>query len=243
MKKILKNILPMQQKNGIMRVKAEVFVNSKNVFFCSLESMQSKHIENDIGYVCQNKQMINIVDAAKYLIQLYYKTGCRYHCTRTKIEKMLSIANLVSLKYGEALFAEKNVVNPCGTGFPVLASFLFGDIVEGREDETCQDIHRELINESAVYPPIYEIENYGLISRKVYQLLLDIFLKFGNYDAKTMGILCDMFKCNIATNEPGSDRKIVNNEAVKPFFDTCACDDRYKNNEIISFIVNYGDIS
>lgn len=242
MKNFLKKTLPIKQKNGIIGTKVEVFVNSKNVFFCSLESMQSKHIKNNTRYVCQNEQMINIVDAAKYLIQLYYKTGCRYHCTRTKIEKMLSIANLVSLKSGEALFVEKNVVNPCGTGFPILASFLFGDIVEGREDETCLEIPKELVNESAVYPPFYEIDNYSLSSRNVSQLLLDIFLKFGNYDAKTMGILCDAFKCSIATNEPGSDRRIINNEAVKPFFDTCAYDDKYKNNEIISFIVNYGDI-
>ena len=196
MRKFLKKILHKEETNDIMSTKLEVFVNSNNnlnddlpkekrveCIIHLLGSMQGKHTESTIGYVCKNVQMINIVDAAKYLVQLYYKTGSRYHCTRTKIEKLLSIASFVELSHDRDLFIDKNVINPCGTGYPVLANHFFGDIIDGTEKENNCAIKGVCVDEHIQIPAIYEIDDCTPIPEYMCNLLSDVFFKFGNYGA------------------------------------------------------------
>ncbi len=252
MRKIFKKILHMEETNDIMGTELEVFVNSDSnlnvgvskdkriecIIYLS-ESMQSKHTENTTGYVCKNVQMINIVDAAKYLVQLYYKTGSRYHCTRTKIEKLLSIASFVELSRGRDLFIDKNVINPCGTGYPILANHFFGDIIDGTEKESNCAIKEEYIDENIQIPAVYEIDGCAPIPEHICKLLSNVFFKFGNYEARKLGIILDEFKNDIVAVDEVAKRDVIDKEMASTFFNNQEVIRNYSDNEIISYIKNF----
>lgn len=164
---------------------------SKNIMTTTNVKYFEKKCIND------TEALVDLVDAANYLIQLYYKIGEKYSCSITKLGKLLSIAAFICAKNGVKLFEDDIVTYNCGTGFAKLGYHYLSDvIVDGKAD--CETtISRNDICDSVAYPQIYVCEND--IPRNIQNLLLDVFLTYGAYPAKTLGKLIDIFKEKIST--------------------------------------------
>lgn len=182
--------------------------------------------------------MTNILDAAKFIIQLYYKTGEKYHCSRTKVEKLLSIANLIAFKNNTKLFEEEIWVNRCGVGIPVLSVFFFSDIVAGKVEEESKHIELSEINENVQIPTMYNL--YSTIGFTERELLTNVFLRFGAYDALIIGQAFDEFKGEICVeNKSNQEHPIVNFERSYDFFNDLLMKPKMRKNELIDYIINY----
>lgn len=181
-----------------------------------------------------NQNSINVIDAAKYLIQFFYKSDEKYHCTRTKIEKMLTIAFLAFIKNNRKLFSSKIYIARCGTYIPILSRFIFGDVIEGQVGENNTKIDKSIALNGNV-PPLYSVESQ--ISGDIRNLLGDVFFAFGNYEPSHLGKLLDEFKMEISTeDEEDPSKSIIDIDKAKSFFEGKGC--KIKN-DIIAYIVDY----
>ena len=181
-----------------------------------------------------SQNLISVVDAAKYLIQFFYKSGQKYHCTKTKVEKMLTIAFLTFVKTNQKLFSSKIYIGQCGTYIPLLSRFIYGDIVEGEVCENNSKISKDTAFEGTV-PPLYNTETQ--FPEAINSLLLDIFYAFGNYEPSRLGQLLDEFKMEISTeDEEDPSKLIIDSEKASVFFN----EKKYgKTNDIITYIINH----
>lgn len=180
----------------------------------------------------------DVVDAANYIIQLFYKTKPQYNCNRTKIEKLLAIADLVFMSQNETLFPEEIRINTCGVGVPILANYLLSDIIDSNTIEDCNSISESQIDDALHYPPIYNTRNE--LSEFVKTLLKNVFLAFGNYSARKIGECFDDFKHLIATKKAnnGQEWAIINKEKAFDFLSKNDLINAYEN-DIIIFVRNY----
>ncbi|MBE6771084.1 MAG: hypothetical protein E7547_02930 [Ruminococcaceae bacterium] len=202
-------------------------------------------VVNDFGHVFpwekkeeKGVHMTNVLDAAKFIIQLYYKTGEKYHCNRTKVEKLLAIANLVAFKNNDRLFDDEIWVNRCGVGIPILSHFLFSDIIEGKENDSSKIIDSSEIDNNNQFPIIYNL--YSSIGPKEQELLKSVFLEFGAYDPLILGQAFDEFKNEInVDNLLSQEHPLLDKERAYAFFNSISMRQQIKNNIIVKYIVNY----
>ena len=181
-----------------------------------------------------NQNLINVIDAAKYLIQFFYKSGEKYHCTKTKIEKMLTIAFLTFIKNDRKLFSSKIYIAECGTYIPLLSRFIFGNITEGQIPENNLKIDKNVALDGNI-PPLYSIETQ--VSEDIHNILADVFYAFGNYEPSHLGKLLDEFKMEISIeDEEDPSKSIIDSEKAIKFFNEKSYK---KTNDIIDYIVNY----
>jgi hypothetical protein len=188
----------------------------------------------------KDKNMGNIGAAARYLIRLYFKTEPKYQCSRTKIEKLLSIANYVSIRQQSQMFSETMCVNQCGTGFPEVAWLFREDIMEGINDDSGVILNSNFIDENAYYPDVYE-SDYPLGDKE--DLLKMVFLSFGACSAKYLGIEINGFVKEISKDTEDFPRPIIDYEKAARFFGNDELLEKYSENKIISFILNISPIS
>ena len=184
----------------------------------------------------KENKMSNVINLAKYMIQLFYKTDKKYHCSRTKIEKLLSIAYVISAKNGYVLFGDKISVNHCGTGIPVLAGFILSDIIIA--DNTNKRIEQNEIKDDIPYPKIYK-ENEDL-SDEDKKIITDVFLRFGAYDTKKLGNEIDVFKNEISEiDSEDSDLRILNFEKTATFFSNEQNNVSNSDDSVVKYIFTY----
>lgn len=183
----------------------------------------------------KDKNMGNIGAAARYLIRLYFKTEPKYQCSRTKIEKLLSIANYISIRQQDQMFNETMYVNQCGTGFPVVAWLFREDIMDGINDDSGIIIDPNFIDENAYCPDIYD-SDYPLGDRE--DLLKKVFLSFGACSAKHLGIEINGFVKEISITREDLPRPIIDYEKAAQFFENDEVLEKYSDNKIVSFILN-----
>lgn len=147
---------------------------------------------------------ISAFDGANFIIQLYYKTGQKYHCARSKVEKLLSIAGFVVMaKNAESLYNENIVLNSCGTGFAEFPGYFPPDLIEGTEKETNAPLEEQILqslDESAVIPLAYN-ELSDDLEEATKKLLENVFIKFGNYGSDKLGKAIDEFKKEVAVKD------------------------------------------
>lgn len=103
-------------------------VEQKSVFE-SDRGLITDRVSDQIGSSQADKQLpmlsldVDVMDAAKYLIKMFYATGQRYSCTRTKIGKLLSIVAFSYARQGKVLFGSKTPIfryPNCGTAIEEL---------------------------------------------------------------------------------------------------------------------------
>lgn len=180
----------------------------------------------------------DIIASARYLIRLYFQTKIKYQCSRSKIDKLLSIANFISIKEGNQMFDEIMSVNQCGTSFPMLAWIIREDIMDGiNEDFNMIDI--DSIDENGYYPEFYE-SDYPIEDKK--DLLKNIFLRFGSTSTKELGLQINEFINEISSIVEEGPRPIVDYEKVKEFFHNDEMLEKYSDNKIISFIKEFSKV-
>lgn len=180
----------------------------------------------------------DIIASARYLIRLYFQTKIKYQCSRSKIDKLLSIANFISIKEDNQMFDEIMSVNQCGTSFPMLTWIIREDIMDGiNEDFNMIDI--DSIDENGYYPEFYE-SDYPIEDKK--DLLKNIFLRFGSTSTKELGLQINEFVDEISMTKDDFHRPIIDYEKAKEFFQNDEMLEKYKDNKIISFIKEFSKV-
>lgn len=191
------------------------------------------------------KKMTKILGAANYLIQIVIKCDGKYGCTKTKLEKLLCIANIKYMKDGKKLFQQEMRIRRCGIGilydFP---TYLLGDIVIPSDNinkefnnNANDPIDKSCINENVTYNPQYN-EYVDLLTDEDKEILLKVFLSFGGYSSLEIGNMLDVFKYELSNGHDEESNIVM--EKCKAFFNNIANSDdtQYRNNEIIRFILN-----
>lgn len=210
---------------------------------CRNKNTGSATLKDGVEGVIERSTMVNILDAANFIIQLYFKTGKKYRCSRTKVEKLLVIAQLISIKdnnQSNKLLSEKICSNPCGAGFPVLSKYLFSEIIDTEEDESGNAIDCSLIKEDAEYPVIYRIVDEDSFTPTIRKILRDVFLEFGNCKIKELGEWCNQFKDNIVSStEKEYDRYVIDEQRVIDYFSNSNMCYSGNSNRIVEYIHNY----
>lgn len=194
---------------------------------------------NMIGDIEKGDFMVNVVDAANYIVQLFFKTEQKYNCTQTKLEKLLSIANMICMKNNDILFDSEIIIKPCGVGISKMPIQFFGDIVIGSVEETDSPIEWCEIKESLLCPLRYTSEEENKLTDDEKRLLTDVFLQFGNCRALSLGLHIDAFKNKICTVGTDLNHSYVDASKVSVFF-AHEDPDNYINNKVFLFIKNYG---
>lgn len=179
---------------------------------------------------------IDIFEAAKYVVCLHYKADTEYTCNRTKIEKLLAIADLIFIKSGKRLFPQWPIyINSCGIGYRALStdSFLFpiDNIMPGEDLSKFIDNFRIKLNNQQDIPSTYETELPDENKRKVIE---DVFCCFGAYTAKLIGSTIDEFKEFIQGGDASDE---VDKEKAMAFLSEDS--DLVKTNIIAKFICEY----
>ncbi len=209
---------------------------------CYTECKSKKEYKNDntscevAKGVKEGIHMIDIGYAAKYLIQLFEKTEPQYECGRIKIEKLLSIAQFVSIKKGNPLFSDNLLVNQCGTGFKEIAWHISPSVFEGENDNS--RIQESQIDETS---STTDDTDYSLIiPNEDICLLKDVFLNFGAYDPKVLGIKINDFVDDIKSQtNVDSNRPIVDVKMAQKFFNEKFTYTKYSKNFIIDYIFSH----
>lgn len=192
----------------------------------------------------RNMDKIDIFDAAIFIVTLHYRANKLYACNRTKIEKLLAIADLIAIKAGKRLFPQYPIfINSCGIGYCVLAKdpvrFPMDNIIDGIEPSLrsyTSDGPLIELQEVAFIPEMY---SRAVLPEKQRKLLEDVFCKFGAYSAKLIGSTMDEFKDYIKSSEMHSpnSKYTVDEQKAKIFF--MSNDQILETNFIAKYINEY----
>ena len=168
-----------------------------------------------------NKNM-DVRILANYLIQCFWNTrinGQRIKCTRTKIGKLLTIVQLLSIKHTQHVaFEDAIVAETCGTSIPILSVHRYPyDIWELH---SCKFPNNAILFEknsvidlsdtSIVSEPLPEL--YSLqddISDLIKNIIRDVFEKYGTYDGYEIGKLINEFKTDICSDGIVCEEKVI----------------------------------
>lgn len=224
-----------------------------------IKNMLTKRIRDDIivheksfvrcSDVCKEefKKNMDVTFVANYLIQCFWKTrvnGKRIECTRTKIGKLLTIIQILSIKINKQVAFEDTIAEEiCGTSVPVLSVYRYPyDIWEllpyKLPNDTVFYETNGSINLSEVstveepLPSLYEI--HGDVDGLIQKIIYDVFIGFGAYDSYEIGRFINEFKTTICIEKVVSKEKIadwLSNLDIQTINPTI--------NPIISFIFNY----
>lgn len=191
------------------------------------------------------KKVMDAKILANFLIQEYWRIrvdGQRIKCTRTKVGKLLTIIQILSIKCRQQLaFKDTIAVETCGTSVPILSVLRYPyDIWELGVNESLNGsiffeknakINAESITtEDKPLPDLYKLSND--IDDSLKKIIKDVFLEFGTYDSYEIGKLINQFKSAISLDSVVREEKInawLNNSDIQP----------EKSNKIVLFIHNY----
>lgn len=154
------------------------------------ENINNNNEDCDIIIEKDTQQMGNcngdLIQMANYLISLFYVTGQKYYCTRTKISKLMSIVAFYYARNNKILFTE-NIYkyDGCGTIIDEIKSSFDMDIYNGIQ---CKD-NKQFIDETFDYklyiPDKYR--NYENVDNETKQNIENVFRKFGSFSAYNLG--------------------------------------------------------
>ena len=197
-----------------------------------IETLEEEKLYDDI-----------IFPVIHYLVSLFYKTGCKYYCSRNKINRLLTIYMFCVIKYNTNCFKQDFFIGDesYAFGFPVVYNILDRDIYLPfcvKEDN--KEI-REVLDESVQIPDIYnhfydflyktDFEKRE-ISNESKELLEIIFRKFGNYSISNLANMLNEIKNNIPIIV-SYDGYEIDFENYKYFLSSNI------NNKIFKFIKNF----
>lgn len=133
------------------------------------------------------KKYIDLAQATYYLIQLFYQTGQKYSCTRTKLGKLLSIAAFYYARKNQILFKESICkYDGCGTTIKELSFIVDRDVyIRYSYSDSKSDISTNEIDETLFVPEKFtQVER---LSDEIKDALKNVFIKFGAYNAVELG--------------------------------------------------------
>lgn len=171
-----------------------------------------------------DKEHMDVRDAARFLASLYFKVETDYKCDKPKIEKLLSIAQIIRLGQNRFLFNADIYSKDCGLGVKEIAGSIFINVHTGIVNNG--PIKDEIQNISN--PPLYKLDHE--INEEDTVLLNNVFIQFGSYDSQRLGQYLNEFKNNILNDNKVSASKVYSYFKEKN-------EDAFKNNPIFQFLV------
>lgn len=175
----------------IITIKMEVYAKEKDKF-------NKPHYENERLNTKEErmeKLNVNLEQTANYMIQLFYQTGQKYSCTRTKIGKLLSIVAFVYAKKDRQIFNEVIYkYGDCGTTINELTATVDRDVYLQCD---YQDDKNYIECEFDVSVPIPDKhKETDRISEEVKLIVQKVFRNFGAYSAYDLGqLICPIINC------------------------------------------------
>lgn len=173
----------------------------------------------------------NFRQSTNYLIQLFFKTGKKYSCTRTKLGKLLTIASFVYARKNEVLFSEAICkYNNCGTLINALTLFIEREVYLELEYVDNKQYIDACFDNDIEIPKFYsEVCDVDIELRKV---LENVFRHFGSYTASDLGeLIVPIINTGKVVN---SNEEIDLNEIYR--IDKNEILSNNKGNELIEFI-------
>lgn len=210
------------------------------------------NVMEDENYLV-NDSTIGVVN---YLLSLYYRTGMKYKFYITKLNRLLTIYKLCTLKYnGECLTRNYDfVINDDGfmgadrNMFPYLNyEYDFGVLKEDRteiKDEfDIYDCNKNYLSgmftrimNKLCYEPGKSIECEFEISEEAKQLIELIFRKFGNYSISELAPTINEIVSGIPIIKRYGRNRILSDDFVK-FLNQNQC--KFQNNIVFNFVYNF----
>jgi len=174
---------------------------------------------------------------AYYLVSLFYKTNCKYSCTRSKINRLLTIYMFCNIKNKPNLHDSKFAITKEFMGFYDLAFIIpntiyYTDLRDMKNNDDKQEIKErfgKVINRYTEYD--------DKIDESQKELLELIFRKFGSYPITDLSIKTDKIKDNAPIKQKKDN--VVNIDEFLLFLNNKENNKLYKNNEIFKFIKNF----
>lgn len=182
------------------------------------------------------KEKLNVRVLACYLISLFYKTGCKYSCNRSKINKLLTIYMFCNVNNVQVNSNEKFYITNSWFGFL--------DSLSGiRTEEYSVDVDGYPRYAEPKMADIYVslLKDYEMPEDSK-KLLDKIFENFGKYSNSELAEMLNGIKENIPyKTEHPDDSVVFDLDEVVDYF-KCYNDElknEYRNNEVVSFINDY----
>lgn len=198
--------------------------------------------------MCENKEMQNLTEihadlneAANYLIQLFYQTGRKYSCSRTKIGKLLSIVAFLYAKNGQKLFDETIFkYDNCGTSIHELKFFIDRDVyIQYQYDDDCQYIECKLDKNVDILDKHKETNS---LSEELKAEIENVFRHFGSFCAYHLGQcinpIVDLPQIVNDNNE--IQLHILSNISKESFANGSL---NAENNYLVKFLFDNGDVN
>lgn len=165
-----------------------------------------------------------------YFIQLFYKTGKRYSCTRTKLGKLLSILAFKYAANDKLLFFEEIYCYPnCGTAIKELMCEVERDVYRNYHYEDGKKrISKHELKANVDIPKMYP--DTSLLKSELKKDIEDVFFSFGAYSQKD---LSDVL--NPIVEYEG----ICNSEGIIELEKIILLHDKLPDNEVIKYIFKF----
>lgn len=181
-----------------------------------------------------------IKDMAYYLILLFYKTNRKYGCYRAKINRLLTIFVLCNLKNKPNLKDSKFYITEHFMGLREI-----NEIIKERDiyinfnnNDSKEPIIEEFIEPKDIPIRYKEIIDNIELNDETKNILEIIFRQFGSYSINDLAPLIDSFKSFLTENY--SDEPIsIDVDKFYTFINLNEIKEKYKDNEIFNFILNY----
>ena len=193
-----------------------------------------KHKEENIRTEEKNMEKYlnaNFRQTTNYLIQLFYKTGKKYSCTRTKLGKLLTIASFVYARKNEVLFSEAIYkYNNCGTSINTLTLFIEREVYLELEYNDNKQYIDDCFDNNIEIPKFYS-EIYD-VDAELRNVIEKVFRHFGSYTASDLGeLIVPIIKTGNVVN---SNEEINLDEIYQMNKDEILLNN--KSNELIEFL-------
>lgn len=175
-------------------------------------------------------ELTKIEEYANYLISLFFRTGCKYKCYRTKINRLLTIfklCNINNLIENDVNYELLVTNNKEQFGFPFIFDKFAKDIyIPYMCSEENGEYIKDKIDNSIEVPDEYNLNFFDNYSYSLV-LLEEIFRNFGNFSRNKL----DNLLVEIVQNVPIDDN-IIDINKFKSFINS----DVLPNNRVLKFI-------
>lgn len=152
------------------------------------EEKPSTLITKESGHIRGNgmeEMNVNLIHAANYLIQMFFKTGKKYSCTRTKIGKMLTLVAFGYAQDNKQLFSEPIYkYDGCGTAIRKIMDTYDRDIYVQCGDNDNQKCIDDKFNDEFID---LNYDDYATLDDDVKKRIEEVFRKFGAYSSSRLG--------------------------------------------------------
>lgn len=158
---------------------------------------RKKHVKNKSMEFKKSTSEIIYETIADYTFDLFRVFDDKYKASPIKIQKLLFIAEMVSVyKYNESIFPDDVIFecNSCGFKIPTMTNYLNNHISNGELDNSAillSSNERKEINE---LKKIYLIKD--AVSEKQLDIICDTIIEFGKYYPIELGETLNRFKEN-----------------------------------------------